>query len=281
MTGAPTTAVVTIVRGRLGHLERQAWGLARQQDDAFVWVVVRMGGPDVRDAARQDGLDPLVVDLPVPDGAPLPLAAARNAGVAAAAAAGAVTVVLLDVDVVPAPDLVGTYVEAVRETGGVVAGPVAYLPPGLPGTRADLDDLPRQAEPHPARPVPEPGRLLPEPRWELLWTLSLAAPVALVQRAGGFDERYVGYGGEDTDFAMRLQRAGAVLHWVGGAAGFHQHHEDVGRRDKVPDVVRNATLFRSVWGWWPMSGWLADLARDGVVEWDPDGPTLRLTRPPS
>jgi len=276
VTVTTTTAVVTIVRGRLDHLERQAWGLARQQDDDFRWVVVRMGGPDVRDAARQDGLDPLVVELAVPDGAPLPLAAARNAGIAAAAATGAVTVVLLDVDVVPAPDLVGTYVEAVRSTGGVVAGPVAYLPPGLPATHADLDDLPCHAEPHPARPVPEPGRLLPEQRWELLWTLSLAAPVGLVQRAGGFDERYVGYGAEDTDFAMRLRAVGADLHWVGGAAGFHQHHAEVGRRDKVPDIVRNATLFRSVWGWWPMSGWLEELARDGVVEWDPEGATLRL-----
>ncbi|WP_380169318.1 galactosyltransferase-related protein [Jannaschia sp. R86511] len=271
--GAPTT-VVTIVRGRLDHLRRQAWGLARQQDTAFGWVVVRMGGPDVREAAGQDGLTPVVVDLPVPDGEPLPLAAARNAGVAAAAAGG--TVVLLDVDVVPAPDLVGTYVDAVRRTGGVVAGPVGYLPPDVPTTRADLAGLAGHAEPHPARPVPAPGELLAEDRWELLWTLSLAAPVDLVRAVGGFDERYVGYGGEDTDFAMRLRRAGASLHWVGGAMGYHQHHAEVGRRDKVPDVVRNATLFHRTWGWWPMAGWLADLAAEGVVEWQPDGDVLRL-----
>ena len=277
-TGAPVgpgpTTVVTIVRGRLDHLQRQAWGLAGQQVADFRWVVVRMGGPDVREAARQDGLDPVVVDLPVADGEPLPLAAARNAGIARAGDDG--TVVLLDVDVVPAPDLVGTYVDAVARTGGVVAGPVAYLPPGVPAGRGDLAVLPGLVEPHPARPVPPPGQLLPEHRWELLWTLSLAAPVALVRRVGGFDERYVGYGAEDTDFAMRLRAAGASLHWVGGAHGFHQHHADLGRRDKVADIVRNASLFRSTWGWWPMSGWLADLSRDGVLDWDPDGETLRL-----
>lgn len=268
------TTVVTIARGRLDHLQRQAWGLARQHDTGFRWVVVRMGGPDVREAARQDGLDPVVVDLPVADGEPLPLAGARNAGIDAAGACS--TVVLLDVDVVPAPDLVGTYVDAVRRTGGVVGGPVGYLPPDVPVTREGLADLPSQAEPHPARPVPAPGELLAETRWELLWTLSLAAPTALLHRAGGFDERYVGYGGEDTDFAMRLRQVGATLHWVGGAMGYHQHHDEVGRRDKVPDVVRNATLFHRTWGWWPMEGWLRELARDGVVEWEPEGDVLRL-----
>ncbi len=271
--GLAATTVVTIVRGRLDHLERQAWGLQRQDRPGFGWVVVRMGGPDVGDVVTQPGLDVTVVDLDVPDGAPLPLAGARNAGVRAA---GGGTVVLLDVDVVPAPDLVGCYADAVARTDGVVAGPVGYLPEGVPATRQDLAAMHDAARVHPARPVPADGELLAEERWELLWTLSLAAPVELVARAGGFDERYVGYGGEDTDFAMRLRQAGARLHWVGGAWGYHQHHAEVGRRDKVPDVVRNASLFRSTWGWWPMSGWLTELQRDGVVVWDPDGDTLHL-----
>ena len=122
--------------------------------------------------------------------------------------------------------------------------------------------------------MPEDGELLAEDRWELLWTLSLAAPVGLVHRAGGFDERYMGYGGEDTDFAMRLRSVGATLHWLGGAWGYHQHHDEVGRRDKVPDIVRNASLFHDTWGWWPMTGWLRELAADGVVEWDRAGGTL-------
>jgi N-acetylglucosaminyl-diphospho-decaprenol L-rhamnosyltransferase len=278
--GAPLT-VVTIVRGRLDHLERQLWGLRTQHDQRFGWVVVRMGGPDVRPVVTPAGghgpSRPAVevVDLDVPDGAPLPLAAARNAGVRAAPAG---TVVLLDVDVVPAPDLVGTYARAVAATSGVVAGPVGYLPPGVPATPEDLAGLPGLGTPHPARPVPPDGELRAEDRWELLWTLSMALPTSLFERAGGFDERYVGYGGEDTDFAMRLRAAGASLHWVGGAWGYHQHHVESGRVDKVADIVRNASLFRATWGWWPMSGWLADLQRDGLVEWDPEGPTLRLVQ---
>lgn len=277
--GRGPVTVVTIVRGRLRHLERQLWGLRRQEDDRFAWVVVRMGGPDVREVVTPGGRSGLaqqaveVVDLDVPDTAPLPLAAARNAGVRAA---GPGTVVLLDVDVVPAPGLVGTYARAVAATRSVVAGPVGYLPPEVPAVPEDLSRLHDLAAPHAARPVPRDGELLSEARWELLWTLSMALPTSLFERAGGFDERYVGYGGEDTDFAMRLEAAGASLHWVGGAWGYHQHHAETGRVDKVADIVRNASLFRSTWGWWPMSGWLADLRRDGLVEWDPEGSTLRL-----
>lgn len=279
----PVLTVVTVVRGRLRHLQRQGWGLLRQDDTDFRWVVVRMGGPDVRDVTLASTLDPLVVDLDVADDAPLPLAAARNAGIAASRATGTSAgvdpvdvVVLLDVDVIPSPELVARYRDAVARTRGVVAGPVGYLPPGVPAGPDDLARLPDHATPHPARPVPADGTLEPEQRWELLWTLSMALPTALASQAGGFDERYVGYGAEDTDFAIRLRSTGAELHWVGGAWGYHQHHDAVGRRDQVPDLVRNASLFHATWGWWPMAGWLADLQRDGLVVWDPDGDTLRL-----
>ncbi|MFC3689866.1 glycosyltransferase family 2 protein [Aquipuribacter hungaricus] len=270
--GTPRATVVTIVRGRLDHLARQGWGLAAQDDPDLSWVVVRMGGPDPRPALQGPHPEPVVVDLEVAEGEPLPLAAARNAGIAAATAA---TVVLLDVDAVPGPTTVRRCADAAEQTGGVVAGPVSYLPAGVPATPDDLPAMPAAGTPHTARPVPADGELLAEDRWELLWTVSMAAPTALLRAVGGFDERYTGYGAEDTDMAMRLRASGAPLHWVGGAWAFHQHHEEVGRRDRVPDIVRNASLFRSVWGWWPMAGWLQDLAADGRVEWDPDGTLLR------
>ena len=268
----PRATVVTIVRGRLDHLRRQGWGLAAQDTAGLEWVVVRMGGPDPRAALEGPHPEPVVVDLDVAEGEPLPLAAARNAGIAAATAP---TVVLLDVDAVPGPSTVRRYAEAAERTGGVVAGPVSYLPPGVPATPDDLAGLPGAGVPHAARPVPADDELVAEDRWELLWTVSMAAPTGLLRRAGGFDERYTGYGAEDTDMAMRLRATGAPLHWVGGAWAYHQHHEEVGRRDRVPDIVRNASLFRSVWGWWPMEGWLRDLAAEGRVEWEPEGTLLR------
>lgn len=272
VVSGPRVSVVTIVRGRLEHLRRQGWGLAEQDEPDLEWVVVRMGGPDPAAALADGGPTPVRVELDVPDGAPLPLAAARNAGIAAASGA---TVVLLDVDAVPGRQTLRRYADAAERTGGAVAGPVSYLPAGVPRTREDLAHMAGAGQAHAARPVPSDGELLPEQRWELLWTVSMAAPAELLRRAGGFDERYTGYGAEDTDLAMRLRATGSPLHWVGGAWAYHQHHEEVGRRDRVPDIVRNAAIFRDTWGWWPMSGWLADLAAEGRIEWDPSGTTLR------
>lgn len=266
------TAVVTIVRGRLDHLAVQQAAL-RAQPTAHERIVVRMGGPDVREALGGD--DVRVVEL-ADDGKPLPLAAARNAGVAAATAD---TVVLLDVDCVPAPELLLRYGEALDRVGGLVAGPVGYLPPGAtadgPVTSAYLATI---AEPHPARPVPRDDELLREHRWELFWSLSFAVRRRDWARVGGFCELYRGYGGEDTDFAWSARRAGLPLHWVGGAWAWHQHHAvDSPPRQHLHDIVRNSVIFHARWARWPMEGWLDAFRAAGLVDWTPHGELLRLT----
>ncbi|PKZ42512.1 hypothetical protein CYJ76_02615 [Kytococcus schroeteri] len=89
---------------------------------------------------------------------------------------------------------------------------------------------------------------------------------------GGFDEAYVGYGGEDTDFAQRLGAAGGRLLWLGGAVAHHQWHESHSPPwDKVADVVRNGRVFAERWGWWPMEGWLEQFASAGLVRRDDAG----------
>lgn len=77
------------------------------------------------------------------------------------------------------------------------------------------------------------------------------------RRSGGFCEDYVGYGGEDTDFARVALVTGLDLGWVGAARAFHQWHQ-VSRPpvEHVADIVRNARIFHARWGEWPMLGWL-------------------------
>jgi N-terminal domain of galactosyltransferase len=264
------TAVVTITSGRDAHLHRQRAGLAADPPD--VHVVVGMGErPDVPG---------IVVETPVPDTG-LPLAAARNTGASAAITAGAEMLVFLDVDCIPGPGMLSAYRDAAGTVPGpsVLCGPVAYLPPaprgGYPAT-----GLAELAPPHPARPAPAPGEVWPEPRWELFWSLSFAVTAADWTRLGGFCEQYTGYGGEDTDFAVTAAAAGAALYWVGGATAFHQHHPPSRTTPgRVAEIVRNATLFRRRHGWWPMSGWLAELAEAGLVSFTPDGDTLELCLP--
>jgi N-acetylglucosaminyl-diphospho-decaprenol L-rhamnosyltransferase len=267
--------VVTIVHGRATHLARQHEGLLRSRRVPDGHVVVAMDDPDVPEL-RGPGLDRTVVHVPGAGGA-LPLAHARNVGARTALEAGADVLVFLDVDCIPSPELVGAYAGAATHPtvrDDLLCGPVAYLPPlPTPSDEYDLDRLDELAEPHPARPAPPPGLITRDPDGhDLFWSLSFAVGRAVWDAGGGFDERYVGYGGEDTDFAHRAARAGAGLAWVGAARAFHQHHPVSSPPvEHVDDIVRNAGIFHDTWGRWPMGGWLDAFEERGLVGRRDDG----------
>lgn len=260
--------LATIQRGRHAHLKRQLAAAAEATHRPEAAVVVSMD----HEPPQLEGCD--VVSLPVGPGDPLPLAAARNLAVARAEEAhGADLVVLLDVDCLPARSLIARYAAAASShPGSLLAGAVTYLPPGIPRT----GPLPTPAElqglaPHAARPVAAPGVVVPEQRMELFWSLSFAVRPADHRRIGGFDEGYVGYGAEDTDYARRAEEAGIGLCWVGGAEAYHQHHPvSQPPVEHLHDIVRNARRYRSRWGAWPMEGWLEAFQSRGLVTWTAD-----------
>jgi N-acetylglucosaminyl-diphospho-decaprenol L-rhamnosyltransferase len=257
--------LATIQRGRHLHLARQVHGLASMARRPERYVVVSMD----REAPDVPGAD--VVHRPIADGAPLPLAEARNAAVAAL---GDVDLaVLLDVDCIPSPDLTARYAAAASGPAGdgLLAGPVGRLA-ALASQRLapSCEELANARAAAGSRPVPPTGALVREPRVELFWSLSFAVRPAVHARVGGFDEGYVGYGAEDTDYAFRARAAGCPLHWVGGAWAYHQHHPvSSPPREHLEDIVANARRFRERWSRWPMEGWLAAFADEGLVRWDP------------
>ncbi len=270
------TSVITIVAGRGEHLRMQRRGLARARLHRHVVVVM---GPDaaVADALAATPLSTITTQVDVP-GAGLPLAAARNAGAELALADGAELLVFLDVDCIPVRELVPRYVRAARLVGepAVLAGPVAYLPPPSP-PGYQLSTLAELAKAHPVRPVPPDGAVVAEPLMELFWSVSFAMTASSWLAVGGFHTGYAGYGAEDTDFAMLAAAAGAGLYWVGGATAYHQHHGPSGPTTaNAPSIVRNAKLFHRRHGWWPMRGWLRQLAADGAVEFDQQTGVLEL-----
>ena len=57
---------------------------------------------------------------------------------------------------------------------------------------------------------------------------------------GGFDESFIRYGGEDTEFAWRAQVRGAVLVPERGAFGWHQGRWAEGREGKARDLALQA-----------------------------------------
>ncbi len=267
---APRVGVVTIVKGRHGHLANQLEGLRRNTISPDVHVIAAMGDPDVAGVVADPPWPTRVVDVPA--SGELPLARARNAAAAGAIELGAELLVFLDVDCVPAPALLERYRDAALQVTAappwVLCGPVHYLPPAGPGSYP-LDALAGLAGPHPARPAPPDGVLVPADDLRLFWSLSFAIPATSWVTTGGFCEDYEGYGGEDTDFAATLGAADGSMFWVGGATAYHQHHEVESPPTRhAAAIVRNANLFYERWGWFPMLGWLEAFTAMGVAHLD-------------
>ena len=260
-----SVAVITVAHGRHDHLRAQHASLARSTRLPDHRVLVAMDDPELREWSPQapPAVQAVAIDR---DPLGLPLAAARNVGADAAIRAGADVLVFLDVDCLVAPGLVEDYADAVAgEPDLLWCGPVTYLPPPPPGGYPQ--DLATWDAPHAARPAPEPGERIRGGDPDLFWSLSFALHRDTWERIGGFHEEYVGYGGEDTDFAQCAARAGIELGWTGGARAFHQHHP-VQRPpvDHLDDILRNGALFHRRWGRWPMIGWLEEFEEQGLVE---------------
>jgi GT2 family glycosyltransferase len=116
---------------------------------------------------------------------------------------------------------------------------------------------------------------------ELFWSLSFAVlRRTFLERIGGFDEGFTGYGGEDTDLAFSARAAGVPLAWVPEAIAYHQDHE---HHDPplhhLRDIAVNARRFRERWDVWPMEGWLCAFVDAGLVRWD--GRDLEVLRDPT
>lgn len=251
-----TVSVLTIVRGRPGHLAKVIAGLERQTRLPDELVIAWM-----QDTPSQLPETAFPIRSVLVPGDPMPLAAARNR---AADAAVGEQLILLDVDCIPAPGLVQRYVET-ADVAGVRLGDVLYLPPDG-ATHVDYAVLDRTGVRHPAKPALGDAEVRATPSHGELWGLSFAISATDWRQVGGMDERYVGYGGEETDFAARLERAGITMAWIGGARAYHQHHPiHIPPLQHFEAILRNARLFRANWGRWCMEYWLGQFVERGLI----------------
>ena len=111
-----------------------------------------------------------------------------------------------------------------------------------------------------------PGEVIHDAAPDLFWSLSFALAAAGWRHSGGFDEEYVGYSAEDTDYAQRCLARGLHLGWVGDARAYHQYHPtQEPPAHHLEDLLRNGALFYRRWSRWPMSGWFEELEAQGLV----------------
>lgn len=257
MSAATGLSVLTLVRNRPTHLQRLIEGLARSHVLPSELVVVDMSD------------EPIVLP-PTPFAAQsvrlqtsgLPLAEGRN--LAARRSVGD-RLLFLDVDCIPAADLVGDMDASLTAQDALICAEVRYLCADAVDDGWTEAGLRVGGQVHPARAFPATG-LRAEPNAGLFWSLAFGIRRSAFEALGGFDLRFTGYGAEDTDFGFRARDAGLPLLFKGGAGAFHQHH---GVFDPplqhFDDILRNAEIFRLIWGRWPMTGWLTAFETLGLI----------------
>lgn len=246
-------SVLIIIKGRQNHLLRVLAGIEQSSVKPAEIIVAHMN------EAIYDTDSPLqITHLHIASQEPLPLAKARNA---TAVAAKTDRLIFLDVDCIPAPDTFKTLLSESREDRIVMVDPY-YLPISVEAV--DFMAFDKVAQPNPARSNLEFGI---SERYELFWSLGFCLPKATFQTMGGFDERFTGYGGEDTDFAFSARQAQLAMYYS-TAKVYHQHHSSYDPPlNWLADIVYSARLFYEKWGVWPMEGWLRQFAAAGYIDW--------------
>jgi len=241
-------SVLTLVRNRRLHLLRLIEGLCRSEIAPDELIVVDLGGPPI--VLPVTTFQIRVVPL---DSEPLPLARARNL---AASLARYEILLFLDVDCIPMAKLLGLMSSTLDKHDALVCAQIHYLREAVTHCDWQEDVLLRDSMTHPVRAFPAQG-IRVENNPGLFWSLAFGLKNSLFKTIGGFDERFVGYGAEDTDFGFRAREAAVKLLFLGGPGAFHQYHEVYDPPlQHFDDIVRNAELFFERWNVWPMHGWL-------------------------
>lgn len=265
-------SVITLARGRGDHLVNVVHGLNRQSMLPAELIIAVM-----QDEPYSLPNTPFPVRQIHVAGDDLPLAAARNA--AAAIATGDI-LIFLDIDCIPSPSLIADYAAHADRFDGLLMGEVLYLPHQATQGDWSCEGFEGIAEKHSDRRGPPAQGIEICADYRCFWSLNFAMQAQTFRRSGGFDERYVGYGGEDTDYGKTLSMAGIAIAWAKGARAYHQYHpHHMPPVHHVESVVRNAQLFEAKWGYRTMGHWLHAFRLMGLID-DAPGLPIRLLRAP-
>lgn len=268
----PTISVVTLAKGRPDHLHNLVVGLTRQSMLPRELIVAVM-----QDAPYALPDAPFPIRQLIVTGNALPLAVARNT---AARAASGELLVFLDMDCIPAPDLVADYAARSSDLDGLLMGEVMYLPGGATDGAWRSEDFTAIAVRHSDRRGPPAHGVERCSDYRCFWSLNFAMRRDTFLKVGGFHEGYSGYGGEDTDFGKVLDTAGVPIAWIKGGLAHHQYHpHHMPPVHHIDSVVRNAELFEARWGYRTMGHWLHAFRLMGLID-DRAGAPIRILRRP-
>ncbi|MBA4536922.1 glycosyltransferase family 2 protein [Bacillus aquiflavi] len=79
--------------------------------------------------------------------------------------------------------------------------------------------------------------------WVLFFSGFVSLPKQLLQKVGGFDERFKGWGFEDWDLGYRLYQNGATFRCAANVSAYHQEHP-VSARNVFREMCKNYFLYQ-------------------------------------
>jgi GT2 family glycosyltransferase len=158
-------------------------------------------------------------------------AMARNAGIAASRAP---VVLFTDSDIIASPDLLARHIEHHRELHAqAVVGMEVQV-----GTYDEY--LAKRDDPDGRDPLhgTRPKRI----SWLYFLTGNASVRRADLERVGGFDESFTGYGHEDLELGYRLQRAGVRIVYEPRAVNYHWQAIPYNEQKKKMELAGRSTV---------------------------------------
>lgn len=257
--GSPRTSVIVPTFNRAALLSRTLESLCSQTDHAAPFeVIVSDDGSDDETAAIAKTFGPrLDLQYVYARDSGHRVAAARNA---AARAASGTRYAFLDSGTIAAPEFISGHElldDDSANSTAIIGRTLGYgatrLRPEVIGASGDRSASPmidwRYAK-EALRDVREtftplrPGPIGVHAPWRLCWSCNMSLDAAAFWAdAGGFDNGYVGWGLEDTDFAYRMHLAGVRFAWSERALALEHPHER--GASSLRDAERNVEYFLS------------------------------------
>ncbi|WP_165305023.1 glycosyltransferase family 2 protein [Pedobacter sp. SYP-B3415] len=245
-------SVLTLTHNRNGALFNTLAGLAAGTELPAEVVIVHLN----EDTIPLPELPFPVKSLTLHTGNHLNLARARNTAMAQSSSAFNI---FLDVDCVPARDLIAEYRRAFQSADVLWSGTVRYLAEGATDIENWQHNMESLSRPDPVRHGHDTYP------YEWFWSLNFGCSAAVFDKIGRFDEQFKGYGGEDTDFAFSARANGVPLKVV-HATAYHQHHPSYSPPlNHFTPIISNASRFIQKWKQLPMPGWLEAFARMDLI----------------